>query len=718
MFRETELHWSTSLLTKMTGVVLWTLMLLMFLLALFVIRQQTRDLKAQALSRAETVALEVMERYKELLLVTEGLDRILENELRPGTYEDAATDGSEALRALREQDRRGFVQSLQRDNTDGEIAGVVLVTMKGEIYSSGGNPDVIDFLEKQGRAFLGEQGQEAQSRVREYRHLYTLAFPIRADSGSPNGAITVALSKDLLRQEVISMRKEVFLIITVVVVLLSFPIIYFLRKWVVQPIHEITHASKEISDGNFGKRIPVVSSDEIGFLAKNFNKMAASLNFRDERLSRSYERIQSLKEYYDSIISNAPVGIVSVDKNACVAFENPAIREILYPLKERSSNHRGRKIVDIPSLQDTRIREVLGKIMSGEIVEEEGFKMTKPSGEQMVLSLKGVPLLDEQHFIHSALLIFVDITRRTALEERLKKSNVVLEKTVQDRTEEILRTNEKLRQSIDDLYRTNRELVQASRALQESNEKIAAANRMKTEFLASMSHELRTPLNAIIGFSDLILSGIDGPISEKQREDLEAVSRSGRNLLHLINDILDLSKIEAGKVSMKKKVMDIRSILSEIAPMVRNVIGHKPVEFRTSVQEGIRFFYADEKKILQILLNLISNAAKFTDQGEISLSVTRSEPQKGEREKFLQFTVADTGIGIQEQEAQVIFDEFKQIDHSSRNAEGSGLGLSITKKLVELGGGKIWVEGRRGGGTCFHFTVPVSSENVSLSASR
>lgn len=713
--RESDLHWSISLLTKMTGVVLWTLMLLMFLLALLTIHKQSVELKAHVLSAGKVKLQHLQERYDEFIHFEATMNQLLKKELASISATGSATETERLFQSLIEQDRVRLEQSIRQHELTEETAGIVLVTSEGKHYSTAGEPDVTDFLTKKCRSLLTAPPGQPGPLLQEYDHLYTLSLPVISATNTPSAVIAVALSKDLLRHRMAKMRKEVFLIITIIVLLLSFPIIYFLQRWVVQPIRDVSDASKEISDGNFDKRIPVKSHDEIGLLAKNFNKMAASLTFRDERLSRSYDKIQTLKDYYDSIVSNAPVGIMTLDQDGIVAFENPLLCEMFYTFKEHSRSSYGRQLQDIPVLQNTGISAVFSKIMAGNIVEEQEFLVTRPSGEEMVLSLKGVPLLNENHFIQGSLLIFTDITKRTGLEARIKKTNEILERTVQERTEEILKTNKKLKQTVDDLYKTNRQLLKTSEALKDSNEIVVEANRMKTEFLASMSHELRTPLNAIIGFSDLILSGIEGPTNEKQREDLQAISRSGKNLLHLINDILDLSKIEAGKIRLKKKVIDIHALLSEISPMVKNVIGGKPVEFRTHVGEGVRYFYADDKKILQVLINLIGNAVKFTDTGEISLSITRKAPENGGAEEVLEFTVSDTGIGIREQDYQSIFNEFTQIDQSSRNESGSGLGLSITKKLVELGGGKIWVEGQHREGAHFHFTVPILSENITPS---
>ncbi len=703
--RESGIHWSTSLLTRMTGVVLSTLMLLMFILSLFIIHQETLRLKNELFSRGEALLLHVQERYLDFHHFEKSIIELVST--------STGAVGKD-IKSLLEQNSIRLEQGLIQEEKKAEIAGISLLTEEGRFYSSGGDKNVVSLLKNICRSALTEKATEPSPALEEHDRFYTLTGPVLSNRNASPAVIAVALSRDLHQHRTAMMRKKVFFVITIVGFLLSLPIIYFLRKWVVQPICDVSDASKEISDGNFDRRISVQSRDEIGLLARNFNKMAASLSFRDERLSSSYEQIQALKNYYDSLISNAPVGIMTIDQKGDVAFENPALCKMFYDLKVRPCTKKRRKLREIRVLQNTGMHEVFRKIMSGTVVEEEGFVVITSSGEKKVFYIKGVPLLSEQHFIKGALLTFVDITKRTDLEERLKRTNLMLERTVQERSREILKTNEQLKQTVNELYQTNSELVQTSEALKRSNSKIAEANRMKTEFLASMSHELRTPLNTIIGFSDLILSGIDGTINKKQKEDLLSISRSGRHLLHLITEILDLSKIEAGKVTLKKKVIDIESLFTEVYPMAKNLIGEKPIRFQTYVEQGIHFIYADENKILQVLLNLLSNAVKFTNSGEISLSVTRQTPENESSEGLLKFTVSDTGTGIQGQNLQTIFDEFKQIDHSSRNQEGSGLGLSITRKLVELSGGEIWVESRYKSGSQFHFTVPASSKNVAL----
>ena len=710
-------HWSTSLLTKMTGVVLWTLMLLMFLLALIFIHQHTQRLKTQLLSRGEVTIHQIAERYQEFVRfesnMTTSHKGLPSSSLNPAENSDPYKKILDQI----ERHKDGLQDRLLMQKIDGEIQGIGLLTEEGKYYSAGDPQYTGDFLNKKCAFFLNENRRLCNLLQEEDQNIYTLTYPIFTQTGPRNAVISLVLSKRLLSQQVKEMRKEVFLMVTVVVILLSFPILYLLKKWVIQPIRDVTEASQEISDGNFNMKIPVRSHDEIGLLAANFNKMSASLITRDAYLKEGCNEIQSIKEFYNSIISNATVGIMTLNHHGTVAFENPALTKMLYCFSEDPTERLGKTFDEIPELQGTRINEVLRKIMSGETVEEEGFQYTHSTGEQKTFALKGIPLLNEKNFLKGSLFVFVDNTIRTQLEARLKESNLLLEKTVEERTHEISRTNEKLQETILNLHQTNQELLHTSQALKKSNEKIVEANRMKTVFLASMSHELRTPLNAIIGFSDLILSGIDGSINHKQREDLQSISKSGRNLLHLISDILDLSKIEAGKVLLKRKMIPVQPFVYELYPLATNMIGTKPVQFKIHIDKEIDFVYADENKLHQILLNLISNAIKFTPRGEINLLVQKKETEEDTAIDYAEFIVEDTGIGIQNEDIQNIFNEFIQIDQSSRNLDGSGLGLSITRKLVELGGGNVWVESGNRQGSRFHFTVPTSSTNIALAAS-
>ncbi|MHC1576201.1 MAG: sensor histidine kinase, partial [Methanosarcinaceae archaeon] len=234
--------------------------------------------------------------------------------------------------------------------------------------------------------------------------------------------------------------------------------------------------------------------------------------------------------------------------------------------------------------------------------------------------------------------------------------------------------------------------------------KIAAeeANRTKSEFLAVMSHELRTPLNAVIGFSDVLLDETFGPLNEKQRKYVNNISTSGTHLLVLISEILDLSKVDAGRMELSKETIDVPDSMTNIRNMVSHLATMKNISINTTFEPQDITLYVDPVKFKQILYNLVSNAIKFThDGGTVSLKAEHTG-------NMIQLSVTDTGIGISKEDQSKVFDPFTQADSSiSREYQGTGLGLSIVKKFVELHGGEIWVESELGVGSRFTFTIPI-----------
>ena len=231
------------------------------------------------------------------------------------------------------------------------------------------------------------------------------------------------------------------------------------------------------------------------------------------------------------------------------------------------------------------------------------------------------------------------------------------------------------------------------------------ADRLKTQFLANMSHELRTPLNSIIGFSRVILKGIDGPVNDTQEQDLRAIHGAGLHLLGLINDILDVSKIEAGKMELTFGEVDLAEIVRGVMSTAVALVKEKSIDLRTELADDLPLVQADSIRVRQVLLNLLSNAAKFTDQGYI-LVTARPIDEGGEREVLV--SVEDTGPGIALTDQNKLFVPFSQVDASpTRKTGGTGLGLSICRHLVELHGGSIWVESTPGEGSVFYFTLPV-----------
>ncbi|MGE5405319.1 MAG: response regulator, partial [Candidatus Saccharibacteria bacterium] len=239
--------------------------------------------------------------------------------------------------------------------------------------------------------------------------------------------------------------------------------------------------------------------------------------------------------------------------------------------------------------------------------------------------------------------------------------------------------------------------------LELEKERAEEANRLKSEFLANMSHELRTPLNSIIGYTHCVLDELDGPVNEEQTKDLNRVVTSAENLLHLINDILDLSKIESGKMELFPEKTEAAALIREVIIAVNPVAEQKKLVLAEKVEPDLPYLYADSFRIRQVLMNLIGNAVKFTSEGGVTAGAY-FEPL----ENAVVFYVRDTGIGLSEESIQYIFEEFRQADGSTtRRFGGSGLGLSISRRLVEMLGGSIWVESKIGEGSCFFFTVPL-----------
>jgi signal transduction histidine kinase len=254
------------------------------------------------------------------------------------------------------------------------------------------------------------------------------------------------------------------------------------------------------------------------------------------------------------------------------------------------------------------------------------------------------------------------------------------------------------------------ENVRLFREIADKSQQLEAASHHKSEFLANMSHELRTPLNAILGFSEVLAERMFGEVNEKQADYLQDILSSGRHLLSLINDILDLAKVEAGRLELELGQFHLPTALDNALTLVRGRATRHGIRLTQSVDERLGDIVADERKVKQILLNLLSNAVKFTPEGgRVGLTATAAEDG-------ITIAVSDTGIGIAPEDQAAIFEEFHQAGRDdARKQEGTGLGLTLAKKFVELHGGRIWVESQVGQGSTFSFTLPVRLDDRSAS---
>jgi len=245
--------------------------------------------------------------------------------------------------------------------------------------------------------------------------------------------------------------------------------------------------------------------------------------------------------------------------------------------------------------------------------------------------------------------------------------------------------------------RAEDELQQKTRAVEE-------ASQLKSEFLANMSHELRTPLNAVIGFSELMMDEVPGKINDEQRECLGDILDSGQHLLNLINDVLDLSKVEAGKIELKLQDLNLAAVIADVVKTVEPMLDDSKHKLEVSVEEGLPQVRADKSRLKQIFLNLLSNAVKFTPPGgKLAIEASSASDR-------CQVSVVDNGVGIKKEDRERIFEVFTSAETlPDEKKEGSGLGLALTRQLVEIMGGRIWVESEYGKGSRFTFTLPLAT---------
>ncbi len=268
-----------------------------------------------------------------------------------------------------------------------------------------------------------------------------------------------------------------------------------------------------------------------------------------------------------------------------------------------------------------------------------------------------------------------DVTRRRAAEEELRLYRERLEELVAARTAE----------------------------LAVAKERAEVADRLKSAFLASMSHELRTPLNSILGFTTILLGGLAGPLVSEQRRQLGMVQASAEHLLELINDVLDLSKIEAGQLEVEWAQVDLGAVVTRVLESIEPLAARKQLAVSATIAPEVGTVVSDRHRVEQVLLNLLSNAVKFTAQGSITVSCTLASDR-------VVTAVRDTGIGIREADVERLFRPFQQLEQGmARRYDGTGLGLSICRRLVELLGGEVWVESEWGRGSTFYFTLPVTA---------
>jgi len=435
---------------------------------------------------------------------------------------------------------------------------------------------------------------------------------------------------------------------------------------VLAPIARLQRATREIGAGNWNFKLEAGGDDEMGRLGTSFNSMAERIEAQATALQRAHDELElRVRERTAELAQLA--AIVESSDDAIMGKTLDGVITSWNSGAERMFGYSRQEALGIPMLiifpPDRRDEEpqILARIARGESIDHFETVRIRKDGKLIDVSVTISPIKDGSGRIVGASKIARDITERRQADEALRARNLA-----------------------------------------------QAANRMKSEFLANMSHELRTPLNGIIGFSEFLVDEKPGQLNAKQKEYLNDILNSGRHLLQVINDVLDLSKVEAGKMDLLPETFALPKAVEEVCSVVSQMAERKRIAICRKFAPSIGDVTLDRQKFKQVLLNLLSNAVKFTDDGgQVNIIVGPVDPGR------LQLQVCDTGIGIKSEELGKLFVEFQQLDSSlARRHQGTGLGLALTKKIVEFQKGTIAVESEPGKGSIFTVIVPLGAKTL------
>ncbi|MFZ3166327.1 MAG: CHASE4 domain-containing protein [Candidatus Methanoperedens sp.] len=490
--------------------------------------------------------------------------------------------------------------------------------------------------------------------------------------GTPALLLEVIMPRDIYKQSKLSER-YLFISLIILGIILGGVSLLLLEKFVLSRLYHLSSDVIRIGESRvLSERVTMQGQDELSNLESAINKMLEALersqeeqslaeeelrNHRDHleqlvvdrtyELNRSSEQLKISEEKYRSLVESPEADIYMVDRDCRYLFINNR------QLKRLGiDDYRDRKYNEFHSQEESnRFKEYINNVFeTGEPRQVE----YESNGTWINLALS--PVKNEKGIVSAIAIVSSDITLRKRAEE-----------------------------------------------LRLENERLEIASKTKSEFLASMSHELRTPLNAIIGFSEIMITGIGGNLNEAQKGYVKDIHNAGQHLLVIIDDILDLSKVEAGKMELVIEKFSVHELLEETITLIKNKAMKHNINIIRDIDSQLELIEGDKQKIKQVLFNLLSNAMKFIkeDGGTITMSVKKMDDT-------VMFSVSDTGIGIEKKNMDKLFKEFQQLNSGiTRKYGGTGLGLAISKKLVELHGGKISVKSIYGEGSTFTFSIPI-----------
>jgi len=531
--------------------------------------------------------------------------------------------------------------------------------------------------------------------------------------------ILIVMSRESLRKKALLQIYGIIALSIIIIAAIWCTSIFITKRYISSPLLKLQESASSIAHGDLDTLVDKSSSDEIGLLAKQLDIMRGSIKELFSRLKESKEKLREYsrtleqkvelrtRELARSVEELEALGEISQTVNSTLDLET-VLTSIVRHAVQLSIADAGTiyefdetEQVFIPrinyGLSDEfiqAIRESKQRVGDNTVL---GQSAEKRSPEQIsdLVSVPNYPISYIKQTDFRALLA-VPLLRK----DRHVGGLVVRRKVAG-----------KFSDSIVDLLQTfaAQSVIAIHNArlfheIEDKGREIEIANKHKSEFLANMSHELRTPLNAILGYTELIIDNIYGDVPGTVQEVLERVEKNGRHLLNLINDVLDLSKIEAGRFTLSLNDYSMQDVIQTVYTTVEPLAAEKNLDLEVRISEVLKTGKGDEQRIAQVILNLLGNAIKFTEQGKVLVEATISN------ESFL-VCVSDTGPGLLETDQKKIFEEFRQADASSTRVKGgTGLGLSISKKIVKMHGGRIWVDSSLGKGSTFSFTLPIRVE--------
>ena len=531
--------------------------------------------------------------------------------------------------------------------------------------------------------------------------------------------ILIVMSRENLRKKALLQIYGIITLSIIIIAAIWFTSIFITKRYISSPLLKLQESASSIAHGDLDTIVDKSSSDEIGLLAKHLDIMRGSIKelfsklkeskenleehsrtlehkveVRTRELARSVEELEALGEVSQTVNSTLDLETVLTSIVRHAVQLSKADAGTIYEFDETEQVfipriNYGLSDEFIQAMRDSKQRvgdkTVLGQSAEKRLPEQIPELVNVPNYPISYMkqtdfrALLAVPLLRKDRHVGGLVV-------RRKVAGKFTDSVVDLLQTIAAQSV-IAIHNARLFHEIEDKGR-----------------EIEIANKHKSEFLANMSHELRTPLNAILGYTELIIDNIYGDVPEKIQEVLERVEKNGRHLLNLINDVLDLSKIEAGRLTLSLNEYSMQDIIQTVFTSVEALAAEKNLNLKVKIPGILETGKGDEQRIAQVILNLLGNAIKFTEQGEVDVEATVSN------ESFL-VSVTDTGPGLSETDQKKIFEEFRQADGSSTRVKGgTGLGLSISKKIVEMHGGRIWVDSSLGKGSTFSFTLPIRVE--------